>query len=257
LQEKTGGIVYKHPMDKILTVIPAYNEEKNIAGVIGEIKKSFPNTDIVVINDGSEDKTKKCVQAAGAKLINLPYNMGYGAALQTGFKYAIKNKYNYVIQIDGDGQHDPADISRLLEPLFLGEADVVIGSRFLGEKKYKAPFLRLLGMMVFSFLASILTGQKITDPTSGYQALNLNGTRFYASEYYPVDFPDADVIIMLHRAGLKVKEVPITMYQSPENKSMHAGLKPVYYIFKMFLSIFLTLLRNDTFEKETFKSREF
>ena len=140
-------------MDKILSVIPAYNEEKNIAGVIGEIKRHLQDADIMVINDGSEDKTKKCARSAGAKIIDLPYNMGYGAALQTGFKYALRNNYKYVVQIDGDGQHEPADIPRLLQPLYSGEADVVIGSRFLGNKKYKAPSFRKLGMMVFGFLA--------------------------------------------------------------------------------------------------------
>ncbi|MGA1871604.1 MAG: glycosyltransferase family 2 protein [bacterium] len=237
-------------MDKILIVIPAYNEEKNIAKVIATIKNHFQNATIVVINDGSEDKTGKYAQAAGAKLINLPYNMGYGVALQTGFKYALRNKYQYVIQMDADGQHEPSNIPCLLKPLFSAEADVVIGSRFLNNTKYKLSPFKKLGMKIFGFLASILTGQKVTDPTSGYQALNMNGLKFYASEYYPVDFPDADVIIMLHRVGLRVKEVPVTMYQNPDNMYMHTRLKAVYYIFKMFLSIFVTLLREDSFEKE-------
>ncbi len=240
-------------MNNILTVIPAYNEEENISKVIAEIKNYCRQTDIIVINDGSEDETGDLARSAGAVVIDLPYNMGYGAALQTGFKYALRNNYQYVVQIDGDGQHEPADIPRLLGPVFSGEADVVIGSRFLVDNKYKAPFFRKMGMKIFSFLASIITRRKITDPTSGYQALNINGLEFYAGEYYPADFPDADVIIMLHRVGLKVKEMPVVMYQHLSNKSMHAGLKPVYYIFKMFLSIFLTLLRKDTFEKKVIK----
>lgn len=230
-----------------IIIIPAYNEEKSIAGVINGIRNITP-ADILVINDGGSDRTEEIVRRLGGRVVRLPYNMGYGAALQTGFKYALKHGYGYALQIDADGQHDPGDIPRLLEVVRSGDADVAIGSRFLGNGSYKAPLLRRAGMFVFGRLASLIIGQKVTDPTSGYQALNVNGIRFYASDYYPVDFPDADVIIMLHRVGLRVKEVPVTMYPGRQGKSMHAGLKPVYYIFKMFLSIFLTLLRKDPFE---------
>jgi glycosyltransferase involved in cell wall biosynthesis len=235
---------------RTLIIIPAYNEENNVAKVVYGIRRVVPDADILVVNDGSGDKTGEIVSSIGVRLINLPYNMGYGAALQTGFKYAVRNGYSYAVQIDGDGQHDPTDIPRLLEAVTDGKADVAFGSRFLNGGIYRAPRLRRIGILVFGYIASLIIGQKVTDPTSGYQALNVNGMRFYASDYYPVDFPDADVIVMLHRAGLKTKEIPVTMYPSIDNKSMHAGLKPVYYIFKMFLSIFLTLLRKDPFQKE-------
>lgn len=208
------------------------------------------DADILVVNDGSKDKTEEMALRMGVPVINLPYNMGYGVALQTGFKYAVRNGYKYAVQVDADGQHDPAGIPKLLEVVIDGSADVAFGSRFLDDGSYKAPRLRRIGMLVFGHLAGFIIGQKVTDPTSGYQALNINGMRFYASDYYPVDFPDADVIVMLHRAGLKVKEIPVTMYPNPNQRSIHSGLKPVYYIFKMFLSIFLTLLRKDPFQKE-------
>jgi glycosyltransferase involved in cell wall biosynthesis len=232
--------------DKIIIIIPAYNEEKNIASIIRGIRNAVPAVDILVINDGGEDATKEIVRQLGERIVNLPYNMGYGAALQTGFKYALKHGYRFAVQMDADGQHDPKDIPKLLQAVLDGEADVAIGSRFLDGGSYKAPVIRKVGMSIYGWLASVLIGQRVTDPTSGYQALNIDCIRFYASDYYPVDFPDADVIIMLHRAGMRIKEIPVTMYANLEQKSMHAGLKPIYYIFKMFLSIFLTLLRKDT-----------
>ncbi|MBW2569571.1 MAG: glycosyltransferase family 2 protein [Deltaproteobacteria bacterium] len=231
-------------MEKTLIVIPACNEEKNIAGVINGIKNVIPDADILVVNDGGEDRTEEIAMKLGVLVISLPYNMGYGTALQTGFKFALKKGYEYAIQIDADGQHDPEDIPKLLNEVFNNKADVIIGSRFLGNGNYKASFIRRIGMLFFANLTSLIIGEKITDPTSGYQAVNKHGLQFYAGDYYPVDFPDADVIIMLHRAGLKIKEIPVTMYPGAQGKSMHSGLKPVYYIFKMFLSIFVALLRK-------------
>jgi len=227
-----------------IIIIPAYNEEKNIAGVINGIKNVIPNTDILVVNDGGEDRTEEIARELGARVISLSYNMGYGVALQTGFKFALKRGYEYAVQIDADGQHDPEDIPKLLDGVFNNKADVIIGSRFLGKGNYRAPFIRRVGMLFFAWLTSLIISEKITDPTSGYQAINKNGLQFYAGDNYPVDFPDADVIIMLHRAGLKIKEIPVNMNPSIQKKSMHSGLKPVYYIFKMFLSILVTLLRK-------------
>jgi len=228
--------------NQTIFIIPAYNEEKNIAGVINGIIAAAPGVDILVVNDGSEDNTGEIARELCRRVINLPYNMGYGTALQTGFKFALKKGYEYAVQIDADGQHDPGDIPKLLDEVFNNKADVIIGSRFLDKGNYRAPFIRRVGMLFFAKLTSLIIGEKITDPTSGYQAINKRGLEFYAGDYYPVDFPDADVIIMLHRAGLKIKEMPVIMYPGVQGKSMHSGLKPVYYIFKMFLSILVTLL---------------
>jgi glycosyltransferase involved in cell wall biosynthesis len=226
-----------------LIIIPAYNEEKSISAVISAIRNFSADFNILVVNDASTDRTAQLAMAAGARLLNLPFNMGYGVALQTGFKYAIRNNYEYAVQMDADGQHEPRFIERLLEVVVKGEADIAIGSRFL-EGSYQAQFVRRMGMLLFGSLASVIIRQRVTDPTSGFQALNRKVMEFYASDYYPVDFPDADVIIMLHRAGLKIKEIPVKMYPNAEKKSMHSGLKPIYYIFKMFLSILVTLLRK-------------
>lgn len=231
----------------VLIVIPAYNEERNIPSLLGTIRRTISEADILVIDDGSADRTARVAEKAGALVVKLPFNMGYGAAVQTGFKYALMKRYQYVLQMDADGQHDPGSIQALLDEIKKEDVDVVIGSRFLGTQGYTASFTRRAGIYLFGKIASIITGHDSTDPTSGFQALNRDAVRFYASPYYPVDYPDADVLIMLHRAGLRVREIPVTMHARKVGKSMHSGLKPLYYVFKMFLSMFVTLLRNDRF----------
>jgi glycosyltransferase involved in cell wall biosynthesis len=230
-------------------IIPAYNEAGGIAKLIADIKVKAPGMDIAVVDDGSADGTAAQAAGAGAAVIRHPFNLGYGAGLQTGFKYALSNGYSYAVQIDADGQHEPSYIPKLLSPVKAGMADVAVGSRFMGLGEYKNTWARGLGMGLFGGIASFIIGRNVTDPTSGFQALNREVIRFYASDSYPTDFPDADVLIMLHRAGLKSIEVPVEMYQRLEGVSMHSGLKPLYYVFKMFLSIFVTLLRKNTFRK--------
>jgi glycosyltransferase involved in cell wall biosynthesis len=228
--------------------MPAYNEADRIIATINNIRR-HSDTDIIVVNDGSTDETAKQAMDAGAKVIDLPFNLGYGAALQTGFKYALKKGYQCAVQMDADGQHDPSALQSLIEPVSRGEVDITLGSRFLGGGDYKAPFARRVGMILFSIIVRVITGKKVTDPTSGFQAMNKKVMEFYASDAYPVDYPDADVIIMLHRRGFSFKEVPVIMKRLPGKVSMHSGLKPFYYTFKMFLSIFVTLLRGKGEEK--------
>jgi len=230
--------------NNLAIIIPAYNEAGRIATSIAGIRK-FGNADVVVVDDGSNDDTAGEAKAAGARVIELPFNLGYGAALQTGFKYALDKGYEFAVQMDADGQHDPLSMEALISPVLRDEIDVVIGSRFLDKGNYKAPFVRRMGMYFFGIIASLFTGRRITDPTSGFQALNKKVMEFYASDAYPADYPDADVIIMLHRQGFRFKEVPVIMHNAAK-RSMHGGiLKPLYYIFKMMLSIFVTLLRKE------------
>jgi len=227
-----------------LVIIPAYNEEANLAGIIGQIRSALPAADVLVVNDGSQDDTARVAVESGARILELPFNMGYGVALQTGYKYALRNGYHFAAQIDGDGQHEPEDIPLLLAVVRRGEADLALGSRFLSRKKYNAPLFRRMGMILFRLVTSFLVRQRITDPTSGCQALNQKTIQLYASHVFPVDYPDADVLLMARRTGLKIKEVSVRMYQAADNRSMHSGIKPLYYIFKMFLSIAVTLLRK-------------
>ena len=229
---------------KILVLIPAYNEAARIAIVIEGIRRVVPDYDILVVDDGSIDATAIVAQSAGATVVSHPFNMGYGVAIQTGYKYALANGYKFLAQVDGDGQHDPAFIPSLLQPVITGESDFAIGSRFLSESGYCPPLARRAGMAVFRRIVQLVTGLRITDSTSGYQAFNRDVIRFFTGESFPCDYPDADMLITIHQAGFRISEVPVRMYANAEGKSMHGGLKPLYYIFKMFLSIFVTLLRK-------------
>ncbi len=227
----------------IAIIIPAYNEAERIASTIAKIKK-FSEADIIVVSDGSKDNTIQEAKAAGAEVIELPFNLGYGAALQTGFKYALKKGYKYAVQIDADGQHDPSYIQSLVEPVLKDEFDIVIGSRYLNEGNYRTSIIRRMGTFFFASIVYMVTGKRITDPTSGFQALNRKVMELYTSDAYPLDYPDADVIVMLHRNNMRFKEIPVRMERISGKHSMHSGLKPFYYIYKMLLSIFLTLLRK-------------
>ncbi len=229
--------------NKILVIIPCLNEAKNIARVIARVKKILPKTKILVVDDGSGDQTALLAQKAGAEIISHPYNLGYGTALQTGYHYALENHFNYVCQMDGDGQHYPEFLPLLLKSVIKGDCDLALGSRFLGRYPYRVQFLRRLGIFIFSKTIYLLTGQTITDPTSGFQAMNQKVMGFYASEIYPSDFPDADVLLMAYKEGFKIKELPVKMHPSDQSK-LHSGFKPLYYAFKMFLSIFMTILRK-------------
>jgi len=236
-------------MSDTLIIIPAHDEDGKVGELVGRIKSLGLDADVAVVDDGSKDGTARAARDAGATVLSLPFNIGYGGALQTGFRYALSKGYSYAVQLDADGQHEPAYIPKLIEPVKAGLADVAMGSRFLGAGEYTSTFMRGLGIKVFGRIASSIIGRKVTDPTTGFQAMDREVIRFYASDSYPVDFPDADVLIMLHRAGLKSVEVPVVMYPRAEGKSMHSGLKPLYYVFKMFLSILVTLLRKNTFRR--------
>jgi len=231
-------------MHRILIIIPAYNEGVRIGEVIHSVLEINPDFDVVVVNDGSRDDTAQEAQAAGAEVISHPFNMGYGVAIQTGYKYALAKEYDFVVQMDGDGQHDSAFIPQVLTPVMTGGTDFALGSRFLGVESYEPSAVRRVGMAFFCRLVSWLLGQEITDSTSGFQAFNKRVIRFFTTEVFPCDYPDADMLLTLHRAGFRIMEVPVKMHASASGKSMHAGWKPLYYIFKMLLSIFVTLLRK-------------
>jgi hypothetical protein len=247
LQIKTTSSKSREPEpEKVIIIIPAYNEAANIQKVIHGVKMVVPYADIVVINDGSNDATARLARMAGTKVISHPFNMGYGVACQTGYKYACRHGYAYAVQMDADGQHDPSCVADLLNAVYDPEVDIVLGSRWLGLASYNGPVLRKFGKHFFAFLATILTGFKCTDPTTGFQAMGRRVVNFYSTEIYPVDYPDADMIILLTRAGFRIKEIPVIMYRDETGHSMHSGLlRPLYYGFKMMLSILMTLLRDD------------
>lgn len=231
-------------MDKLLVIIPAFNEGPQISTVIAGVRAVVPEARIAVVDDGSRDDTAASAREAGATVLRHPYNMGYGTAIQTGYKYAVANGFPLVVQIDGDGQHDPTCIPDLLAPIRSGEADFVIGSRFLGGCCYRPPLARRAGMLLFRSIIRLVTGERVTDSTSGFQAFNAEVARFFSTEIFPCDYPDADMLITLHLARFRILEVPVRMFANNQGTSMHCGLKPLYYIFKMLLSILVTLMRD-------------
>jgi len=231
-------------VEPILAIVPAYNEEKTVAEVVRGVLRVLPRARVLVVDDGSADATAGLARRAGAAVVSHPFNLGYGAALETGFLYALSHGFSAAVLVDGDGQHDPAFLPRLLEPLASGRADLVVGSRFLERGGYRTPRMRRAGMLLFGWLASLYTGQRVTDPTSGFQALNRRAMELFAAGHFPPDFPDADVLILLSRAGLVIREVPVRMNPAPDAGSMHRGLVPLYYVFKMLLSMALAMVRK-------------
>lgn len=229
---------------KILIIVPAYNEEKSISNTLLELKlltEKMRNIQICVINDGSKDQTAAIIEKFPVILINLPYNLGIGCAVQTGYKYACLHDYDIAIQFDADGQHSSEDLERLIQPLLKNQCDMVIGSRFLKKTNYKGSLSRRIGILFFSYLLSILTRSKVTDPTSGYRAINKKVIRLLAVNY-PKDYPEAEVIAYLHKKGLLCKEIPVNMKPRLEGKSSITPIKSFYYMLEVTIAILMQKL---------------
>lgn len=229
---------------RVLVIIPAYNEEKSIGRVIDKIQKITRGVDVVVVDDGSCDNTVRIVREKGIRVLAHPINLGPGVATQTGYKYALNYSYDFMIQLDADGQHEPRYINDLLSGLQSDSADIVIGSRFLGIQGYRPSWIRRVGMKILAVIVSLVIGQRITDSSSGFRALRKEVVEFFANTDYPSDYPDADVLILAHFAGFRIKEVPVAMQENSSGNSLLSGSRFVYYGFKMLLSIIVTLLRE-------------
>jgi glycosyltransferase involved in cell wall biosynthesis len=235
---------------RVLIVIPAYNEADRVGHVVAEVRRTLPGADVLVVDDGSRDRTAENARSAGARVMALPVNLGYGAALQAGYKLAVRDGYPIVGQLDADGQHPPEFLPSMLERLEMSDADVVIGSRFLDKRgHYRPSAARKLGIAVFARLASWYMRHPVSDPTSGFQVMRGKVARFFCSEVYPTDYPDADILILLHRSGFRVREVPVEMRLAPAGKRLHSGHRSLYYVYKMMLSILVTLLRPRAVEE--------
>jgi glycosyltransferase involved in cell wall biosynthesis len=229
--------------ERILVIVPAFDEAGRVGQVVREAVQAVPGADILVVDDGSTDGTAEEASAAGARVMCLRMNMGYGAALQAGYKYAVRYGYDIVGQLDADGQHRPSDLARLIARLREPDADVAVGSRFLDKTgQYRPSVARKAGIALFARIASLVMRQPVSDPTSGLQAMRIAVARFFCSEVYSMDYPDADILILLHRSGFRMREVPVEMLPSPGH-SMHDGHRSFYYVYKMCLSILVTLLR--------------
>lgn len=222
-----------------LLIIPALNEETSIGRVIEGVLATGIDIDVLVIDDGSHDATAERARGHGAFVVSHPFNLGYGAAIQTGYKFAVRRGYAELVQMDADGQHDPAYVPDLLEPIRADQFDIVIGSRFVQESGYEMGSARSAGRLFFQRVLAFFGGPHIADPTSGLQALSRKAFQFCCSDFYPSDFPDIDVLLLLDRHGFRIHEVPVEMAPSPPGrKTMHAGLKTIYYPYKMLLSTF-------------------
>jgi hypothetical protein len=232
-----------------LVLIPAFNEEKNLASVLADVKANLPGFDIVVVNDGSKDRTREVACAAGAEVVSHPVNIGYGAAVQTGFKYACKKGYSRVVLMDADGQHDAKDAPALVRVLKEHSVDMVLGSRFMVKTGYKTTFARVVGRNLFSLITHLITHKSFLDITSGFQALNGKAVAFL-SKNYPVDFPDAEVIIMMLLNDFQIAEAPAKFRQRIVGQSMFSLPKKLYYPFKGLLAILIVVMRDVFTKKE-------
>ncbi|MCR4436501.1 MAG: glycosyltransferase family 2 protein [Clostridiales bacterium] len=227
---------------KVLVIIPAFNEEKSIAGVIREVKGNC-KADILVVDDGSTDSTAQVALKEGVKVVSLPFNLGIGGAVQTGYIYANENNYDIAVQVDGDGQHDPSYLDELVAPILNEKYDMVIGSRYVQETSYKSTLSRRVGMVFFSWLLYFLTGKRIKDTTSGFRAVNRKIIRYFSSSY-PTDYPEVDVIVRLFRKNCTILEVPVEMKERQGGKSSITPLKSIYYLIKVSLALLINILRS-------------
>ena len=229
---------------KILAIVPSFNEAENIIHVIESIKEENPFIDILVVNDCSKDETGALAESTGqASVVNLPSNLGIGAAVQTGFKYAMRKGYDIAFQFDGDGQHLASEIKILLDPILHNEADVVIGSRFCEKQNgFRSTPLRRRGIKVFEILNSLLIKQKITDNTSGFRAYCKKAIHFLA-ENYPDDYPEPEAVLVLGKNGFRLKEVPVCMQERKRGNSSITGIKSGYYMIKVLLAVLVNAIR--------------
>ena len=228
---------------KKLAIVPALNEERAIGSVIDEIKAFDPTFDVLVIDDGSYDKTAENAAAHGARVVRLPYNLGIGGSVQTGFRYAFTRGYDLVARVDGDGQHDPSQLSSLMPVVLADQADICVGSRFAGAGGYRSSGVRRVGIRILAGTVSLLTGQRVTDTTSGFQVLNRRAIALFAQDY-PHDYPEVEAAVMLHKHRLRLAEVPVTMRERAHGNSSITALRSVYYMTKVLLAVGVAMFRR-------------
>lgn len=231
-------------MTRIVAVVPAWNEAGAIGDVVAEILAFDPSAKVVVVDDASTDDTSAVAERSGATVLRLPFNVGIGGAVQTGFRYARDEGFEIAVRLDGDGQHDASELGTLLAPVRAGEADLVIGSRFVDPGgSYRPPFARRMGIRVFARLVSLLGGQKVTDTTSGFAAMNRSGIELFALEY-PHDYPEVEATLVALRSGLRLAQVQVEMRERRAGTSSITFVRSLYYIVKVMLALLVASLRR-------------
>jgi len=229
--------------DRVLVIVPAHNEAEALPDVLDQLRRHAPGYDVVVINDGSSDGTARVAREAGVPVLDMCFNLGIGGAVQAGFKYAIEHGYAIAVQMDADGQHVADQIERIVAPVRAGECELCIGSRFLEETGYDGSFWRRLGTRYLSRVSSIVTGQRITDATSGFRAVGPRALR-YLAWHYPSDYPEPESIVLLSRHGLPIREVSVRMQPRQAGTSSISGLATFYYMAKVSLSLLLAVFKE-------------
>ena len=230
---------------RFLAVVPAYNEASSIAAVVRSLRADAPSFDVLVIDDGSTDRTAELAAAAGAPVVSLPFNLGIGGAVQTAFIFALENGYDYMAQVDGDGQHDAAELVKLIEVMDSDPSvDVACGSRFLpSEHDYRAPLGRRTGIHFFAAVLTVILRQKITDPTSGFRLYNGRAISLFARDY-PHDYPEVEAVLMVHTNHLRMREVAVRMHGRTGGRSSINRMRSGYYMIKVSLALLAALLRR-------------
>ena len=228
----------------VVAIVPAWNETAAIGGVVDEILAFDPTIHVVVVDDASDDETAWVAKRHGATVLPLLFNVGIGGAVQTGFRYARDEGYEIAVRLDGDGQHDASELGKLIGPVRAGEADLVIGSRFVDPGgTYRPPFARRMGIRVFARLVSLLGGQKVTDTTSGFSAMNRAGIELFALEY-PHDYPEVEATLVALRSGLRLTQVQVEMRERQTGTSSITFVRSLYYIVKVMLALLVASLRR-------------
>ncbi len=226
-----------------IAIVPAYNEAESLGSVLEEIRTADPELEVVVVNDGSTDATASVAAAAGVAVVTLPFNVGIGGAVQTGYQYALEQGFELAIQVDGDGQHDPHEIGQIIGPILEGRADLVVGTRFVKGGGYRGTRLRRVGIRLFATVVSLMVRQRVSDTTSGFRAVSRKALRLFAAEY-PHDYPEVESIVLLSRHGLRMLEVPVQMRVRETGNSSITALRAAYYMIKVLLALFIGLFRR-------------
>jgi hypothetical protein len=237
---------------KRIAIVPAFNEEESVTAVIEEIRSFDADFEVVVVDDGSTDGTAAAATALGAQVVRLPFNLGIGGAVQTGFRYAFEHGFQLAVRVDGDGQHDPAQLGALLGPILADEADIVVGSRFASDGGYRSSRSRRLGISILAKTLSMIVHRRVTDPTSGFQALNRRAIALFAADY-PHDYPEVEAALMVHKHELRMTEVPVQMRERAAGQSSIGALASVYYMVKVMLALFVGLFRKNVTPLEDVK----